>query len=406
MILFSVYGSPWMCEMISGMAKTLSRWGHQTAIVAWDEYAFKQLKDLGHENVIDMINMYSHHNYKEPEREQVRELLKFNWEPGYRPESMPDEYELHTIRRASQAWASCRFLLEIFSPKVLVIWNNLSFGGKLFSMLAKPDAVRYFVERGPFSGTMQFSTTGINADLRVAKEVINSSEGTIRVASDWVKAYKAKDQSAWPEIAEVHQQLPVELAKIQKPIILFAAQVAYDTQIVHHSSFGYNYPRVYDLLRSSWDSSSPYQLVIKLHPFAHIPHLHDKARQIPGAIVVTGGDIRDYLNLPNMHKVFTVNSSVGFESMLYGLPVATIGNNWYTSLTGVREDGLRDWMRVLNEKDKNCNPWPAAVYRLADGITVGEFIGNGAPGVDRIARVDGLRENINADVICKAIMGE
>jgi hypothetical protein len=404
MILFSVHGSPWMCRIVSDMAKTLTTLSHQVVIAAWDEYALAEFGQLGHANVLDMINLYRRHDYPEPEREQVREMLKFDWTGDKdRPLGMTVDYEESTIRRSSQAWASCQFVLDMFKPKALVIWNNLSFGGRLFAMLADAGASRFYIERGPLPNTIQFSMRGVNADLITAKSVARPDDRSVRIATEWVENYKAKKDLPWPELEITRMKAPDEVATIKKPIMMFVAQVAYDTQIVHHSSLGYNYPRIYDLLRRVWDVSSAYQLVIKLHPFIHMPHLHQKAHEIPGAIVVGGGDIRDYLALPQMHRVFAVNSSVGFESMLYGLSTVTIGRNWYTPLTSVNEEYLREWIHTYTEKQADNTPWPGAIYRMASGIQIGEFCADGTQHCDWIAHAARNGGNVDPDSICKAL---
>jgi hypothetical protein len=406
MILFSVHGAVWMNDIISKIIGGLTDAGCPCVVAAWDERAVDNFRKLGHRNVVNMVDLYRKHDVEFPNLDEVRSILKFDWPAGHVPEGMQASYEMHMIHRCAQAHASVRYMLRMFNPESVVIWNNLSFGGSLFDKLANPKVRRMFIERG-LPNTIQFSVKGVNADLDLAKSPTRSefSGRAKNEAARWLKDYFDRKSFAWPENIRTYSGLPKEVAECKKPIVLWASQVAYDTQIVRHSPFGHDYSKVYDLLSKSWDSNGPMQLVIKLHPQVEFDHMHDKARQIKGAIVTDEGDIRDYLSNPNVHRVATVNSTVGFEALLHGIPTATLGENWYTRLTGIQQSSLGTFLNTAGVRPSQYEPWPAAVYLMTQGIDDHEFYSN----EEILALVDRISWNakggVNVNSVCDAIEG-
>jgi capsule polysaccharide modification protein KpsS len=415
MILLNSFGSPWMNKFIALVSRILKNNGHSVVIAAWDERAGHQLRDLGCRNVLNMIDLYLRSDLPAEDDDHIRELLGFTWKPGTSsPFQMPPGYEEHKISRAQLASVSIRFALKMLNPSTVVIWNNLSFGGKLFDEYAREyGAQRYYIERGPLPGTIQFSERGVNADLQLATDgdkFVN--ESAVVTAADWMDAYKRREQRSWGEIASTAEpRQSIQQVKGERPIVLFIAQVAYDTQIVWHSPYGYNYPSVYDELERlySYDTSD-YQLAIKLHPVVVHPELHLKASMIKGVPMVYAGDIRDYLEDEKVERVVTVNSSVGFEALLYGKQVYTLGKNWYTGLTEGR-GSLGDFlMKHSDGKLRAAERVSGARDLLASGIALGEFYRADAADAHIIASelddADDDRRGIAANDVCAALNGE
>jgi capsule polysaccharide modification protein KpsS len=107
--------------------------------------------------------------------------------------------------------------------------------------------------------------------------------------------------------------------------------------------------------------------------------MDDRALKMKDAIVTDAGDIRDWFQLPQLARVVTVNSSAGFEALLYGIPTVTLGRNWYTSMTRLSESYLPTFMNsAIAPCDPDRSVWSAAVYHLARGIEQKKFFLSGA----------------------------
>jgi capsular polysaccharide export protein len=322
------------------------------------------------------------------------------------------EYEASKIDRARQASTSIHFALKMLTPDVVAIWNNLSFGGRLMDLYT--EAARYYFERGPLPATVQFSRRGVNADLQTAKDGDKyANESAVVTARDWIDEYKRRVHKVWTDYPSPSKpREEITMSKGDRPIVLFVGQVAYDTQIVWHSPYGYNYSTVYDELRQHWDyNSSDYQLVIKSHPVDLYPAVHRKATSIPGAAHVCNGDIREYLDDGRIERVLTVNSSVGFEALLYGKEVYTLGANWYTHLTH------RDNQSMLNfTSNRPESPLAGEAGRmiqarnlLASAIATGEMYTTDEEDIKivvaELARADSAKRGIKAANVCAALNG-
>jgi hypothetical protein len=410
MILLTSFGSPWMNSFLAGLSRRLETMGHTVVIGYWDEFAGRQLRRDGCRNILNMVDLYLRSDLPAVDDEEIRSMLWFNWKAGTStPDGMPADYEQNKICRAQLASSSVRFALKLLEPTTILIWNNLSFGGRILDKYGT-DACRFYLERGPLPGTVQFSRRGVNADLQTAFEgAQHANENSVATADTWIETYKQRKMSAWPEHERTTKPRETISMVRGRPIVLFVAQVPYDTQIVWHSQYGYNYPHVYDDLKAAWvGDQSDYQLVIKLHPVSY-PDLHVKARDIPGAIVVQDGDIRDYLEDPAVERVITVNSSVGFEALLYGKEVYTIGSNWYTGLTkGIWK--IKNFLMhrvVVPDSDdgrrRRARDLLASAIAKCEMYSISEI--DVALMADTLGRADAGRRGIAASSICAALNG-
>lgn len=82
-----------------------------------------------------------------------------------------------------------------------------------------------------------------------------------------------------------------------------------------------------------WLKQHHIKLVIKRHPFCHsdmVAAWLDRLQHIP-EIVMTDGNVVDIL--PHAAAVITVNSSVGFEAVMRGIPVLSFGASEYGYMT-------------------------------------------------------------------------
>ena len=369
MILFSIYDDLWMCRMLSEASKTLDG---EALFCCWNN-GFHRMEELGHNNIIDVMSVHG----LRPSEGLIREKLKLSFPSDERPYFWLPQYEKDVIADAGRAWGAVEQIITDFSPDALAIWNNLSYRGKFFGDHAPEFVKRIAFERGPLPNTIQ-AGEGILADLGI-DSTINPSDASVNRAALLIKDYKDKTSHAWPEdVRCTRQPIPTEIHEIDRPIILVLGQVGYDTQIIHHSDFGWDYQRFWSLIDESWDRKGA-QVVIKLHPTHTFPHMDDRALKMKDAIVTDAGDIRDWFQLPQLARVVTVNSSAGFEALLYGIPTVTLGRNWYTSMTGVSESRLPTFMNsAIVPCDPDRSAWSPAVYHLARGIEQKKFFLSGA----------------------------
>lgn len=118
------------------------------------------------------------------------------------------------------------------------------------------------------------------------------------------------------------------------PFLLLPFQVRKDTQLALHSPLLGNDMRrfvaVVDEARRAVAPDLP--LVVKLHPYEHIKVLQqyrDLPAQFPQLHFVSREPITALL--PKCAAVITINSTVGFEAMLFDKPVVALGHNFYTA---------------------------------------------------------------------------
>ncbi|MDB5036152.1 MAG: hypothetical protein JWQ98_3393 [Chlorobi bacterium] len=123
-----------------------------------------------------------------------------------------------------------------------------------------------------------------------------------------------------------HPQPPVASGtRYPEGYVFVPVQRPNDYVSVHHSGIG-----VPDFIRmiSAWGNSVGRNIVFKLHPDNRFdPEVIAVARECASQyerVHLMDGNIHDLV--ANAAGIFTINSGVGFESLIHGRPVATFGN--------------------------------------------------------------------------------
>jgi hypothetical protein len=115
-------------------------------------------------------------------------------------------------------------------------------------------------------------------------------------------------------------------------------------------------------LVSNWAKESGQNVVFKLHPGLY--HTSEIDRQIIEAVTrhcaessrvfCVNANVHDLI--ANANGVFTINSGVGFESLIHGKPVVTFGNcdyKWVTFAAGAnRMDEAREYVQKYSEEQR------------------------------------------------------
>lgn len=128
------------------------------------------------------------------------------------------------------------------------------------------------------------------------------------------------------------RSLPATLAALPPRFVLLPLQVRSDSQLQLHSPvFGCDLPR---LIRSVHEAlghiDRELRLVVKLHPRekpAQQAVYGELARALPEVRFTLGHPLPPLLEAAE--AVITINSTVGFEAMLYDKPIVALGRNFY-----------------------------------------------------------------------------
>ena len=125
-----------------------------------------------------------------------------------------------------------------------------------------------------------------------------------------------------------------------EPYLLAPLQLPTDDTIMHHSPLG-----VIDYIHllSNWAESSGRKVVFKIHPGSHMPEVKaavlGRASDSPCVFVV---DENIHGLIAHSQGVVVINSGVGFESLIHGKPVVTLGACDYQWATFRAQAGTLD----------------------------------------------------------------
>ncbi|MCH9826422.1 MAG: hypothetical protein K0U79_01620 [Gammaproteobacteria bacterium] len=274
------------------------------------------------------------------------------------------------LRKAPWLLGELAAFLDEQAVDALLIWNGGNLCGALAIWLARQRGLPViFAEHGYLPRTTQLDLKGVNVLSSLTQAV---HDGTAMLAPDPdvdaaldadIDAYRSGRpmRLADARIPDIHLRDPwVRLSRRiisfvkstlrgrsaaavlpgtpeapdLPPFLLLPFQVRKDTQLALHSPLLGNDMRrflaVADEARRSVAPDLP--LVVKLHPYEHIKVLRqyrDLPTQFPQVHFVSREPITALL--PRCAAVITINSTVGFEAMLFDKPVVALGHNFYTA---------------------------------------------------------------------------
>ena len=230
----------------------------------------------------------------------------------------------HQIRRA---WS---FFDAIIPPGVTVLlWNGFPRLLACAAAVAREKGCRVlFCENGTIPLTWACGTGGANG----ASDFARLPADAFRARAVNRERLDALYARAWAQRETLAHTLAGDGELPDGPFILYAGQVRDDTQLTALSP---RYPSQLSAICATWDALMPagLSLVVKPHPYdidGSVLQLHTT---LPDLTVIVDTPIRALLTDPRCRAVVTVNSSVGLEALVLGVPVVTLGRSIYDVLT-------------------------------------------------------------------------
>lgn len=159
--------------------------------------------------------------------------------------------------------------------------------------------------------------------------------------------------------------------------VFFPLQLPHDETIKYHSRFAFEDIVAYVM---KWASENKVRVLIKKHPYdmsaGYLSNLDlsDGGQYVQ---IVEDGNVHDYMN--NAKAIFTANSGVGFEALLYNKPVINFADAIYDvvtfkadiekdDLSSVYETALGTDSKTLDERYKRFISW----YLFEKGVLLTE----------------------------------
>ncbi len=211
----------------------------------------------------------------------------------------------------------------------VVLWNGSHLNDRAITLAARKLNIRVlFMENGPLPNSTVLDESGVNFAGSAAQH--------------W-RRYQRRSRGA-PGGAQPHPPagpaalVPRELAigRVAEPAIALPArfifvpfQVDDDTQIVLYSPWIRSMTQLFDVLTGCLAElqDDSIHLVFKAHPSSPRTYPALRARGHPRVRFANGNATEELIR--RTQAVVTVNSSVGVESLLLGVPVITLGQACY-----------------------------------------------------------------------------
>lgn len=277
----------------------------------------------------------------------------------------------HRLLGFDQEAISCRVnkvlpgLIRFFeekSPDAIFVWNGSGTTASAAKHLARGAGIPVLHgENGYLPFTMQIDLRGVNYDSSISKRIrsdlgipIGTPERQ-REAAAFLRQFRSRQMPPYekrrhlpgPSLRsyiedaivnakrprrrnQFNRRIPRRI-ELTQPYVLLPLQVIGDSQLLFHSPIvGRDLPRLVRCAAAALKRVAPdHRLVVKLHPQdAEYTDYDPLAQELPDIGFVCGMDIREMLE--SAAAVITVNSTVGFESLLFQKPVLAVGRNFYT----------------------------------------------------------------------------
>lgn len=246
-------------------------------------------------------------------------------------------------------------------PDAVMVWNGSGLASSLACSLAKEvGAICIYGENGYFPGTMQLDNQGVNDNASINKnteELLNNFTPNIKqteIFTEILNRYLNDDNTLNQKIENPTK--PSFLSRIEDltrrkvktknksimpnqlilknidewPInyVFMPLQVHGDSQLIIHSPvYGQDLDNFVKDTASALNSIDPsLKLIVKLHP--KDDRCYDQLSQtLSNAIFVKNISAKKLIHFSKV--VITINSTVGFEALLFNKPVVTAGSNFY-----------------------------------------------------------------------------
>lgn len=274
------------------------------------------------------------------------------------------------IADAPQLLADLEAFIDREQVGALLVWNGSGLTAALAVHLARQRGLPVvFGENGYLPGTLQLDPQGVNQyasvtdavregratlapdaerDVRLVRALEDFRAGRAppaqaparRLRADW----RAKLIREFARLFEVEtwtpatrlspRDFPARLESLPARFVLLPFQVSQDSQLILHSPLvGGDMRRLLRAVHSALRDVDPnMRLVVKLHPAERSRMLRgyrNLPREYPDVQFTTLHPLTDLL--AHCAAVVTINSTVGFEGIVFEKPVVTLGGNFYTA---------------------------------------------------------------------------
>jgi capsular polysaccharide export protein len=273
------------------------------------------------------------------------------------------------LRKARRLLASLTAFLDSERVGAILVWNGSNLRGALAIHLARQRRIPVLhAEHGYLPGTTQIDLEGVNYDASISRLARSGAaqlppDPAVDAALDadiarFKSGEKMRDLNPLPS-AELRRNLRARFASrlsfwlerralprvnrwsvptvradaLPERFVLLPFQVRSDSQLVLHSPlYGDDLEAVVRELDAALAQvDGNLRLVAKFHPY-ELPHVQRGYRNLPRCYprVSFVSDVPMTKLLEKAAAVVTINSTVGFEALLYDKPVLALGRNFYT----------------------------------------------------------------------------
>lgn len=274
------------------------------------------------------------------------------------------------IAEAPRLLADLEAFIEREQVGALLVWNGSGLTAALAVHLARQRGLPVvFGENGYLPGTLQLDPQGVNQyasiteavregratlgpdserDVRLLRALEDFRAGrappvrapTRRVRADWRakllrEVSRLFEAETWtPSLRLSPNDFPPRLETLPARFVLLPFQVSQDSQLILHSPLVRgDMRRLLDAVHSALRDVDPnLRLVVKLHPAESsrvLAGYRDLPRKYPDVQFTAKHPLTDLL--ARCAAVVTINSTVGFEGIVFEKPVVTLGRNFYTA---------------------------------------------------------------------------
>ncbi len=272
------------------------------------------------------------------------------------------------LAKARRLLASLAHFFDTERVNAILVWNGSNLRGALAIYLARQRRMPVlFAEHGYLPGTTQIDLEGVNFEASITR-LAHSGEAQLPpeplldadLDADIARfkaGVKMRDLNPLPP-AELRRNLRARLAsrvgfwlerralpwinrqsvatghrELPQRFLLLPFQVRSDSQLVLHSPlFGNDLEAVVRELDAALLQIDPQlRLVAKFHPY-ELPQVQRAYRHLPRRYprVTFVSNVPMTRLLEKAEAVVTINSTVGFEALLYDKRVLALGRNFYT----------------------------------------------------------------------------
>ncbi len=266
-------------------------------------------------------------------------------------------------RLAREALADLGSILSRSDIEAVFLWNGSGISATAASILAARQGMpTVYGENGYLPGTMQIDPKGVNQLASITGKVaegyaLDSPSAEDVAAYDVTKSRHLGGDNKYkpPEIrvrssvcsklqekvrkvsyggrvfswsGRLNRSIPSSLPSDVEDFILLPMQVVKDSQLICHSPLFHNdMPRMIRAVRAAMQDVGGIRLVVKVHPAEREVDYSRLAQELPDVVFLAGMSVKELL--PRASAVVTVNSTVGFEGLVFGKGVVMLGQNFY-----------------------------------------------------------------------------